>query len=74
MREIVHISIGACGNKIGSKFWEDMSEEHKLDKSGLYRGDDDTYLERMNVFFNESGKSQYVPRAVLVDLEPGVTD
>jgi tubulin beta len=28
----------------------------------------------MNVYFNEVDNSKYVPRAVLVDLEPGTMD
>ena len=28
MREIVHIQGGQCGNQIGSKFWEVISDEH----------------------------------------------
>jgi hypothetical protein len=26
--EIVHIQGGQCGNQIGSKFWEVLSDEH----------------------------------------------
>lgn len=37
-----------------------------------YTGDNDLQLERINVYYNESGSAgKYVPRAVLVDLEPG---
>ena len=28
MREIVHIQAGQCGNQVGAKFWEVMSDEH----------------------------------------------
>ena len=31
-------------------------------------------LERINVYYNEAGNAKYVPRAVLVDLEPGTMD
>lgn len=30
MREIVHIQAGQCGNQIGSKFWEVISDEHSI--------------------------------------------
>jgi tubulin beta len=39
-----------------------------------YNGTSDLQLERMNVYFNEAAGSKYVPRAVLVDLEPGTMD
>ena len=36
MREIVHIQAGQCGNQIGSKFWEVISDEHGIDPNGQY--------------------------------------
>ena len=31
MREIVCLQAGQCGNQIGSKFWEVISDEHGVD-------------------------------------------
>uniref|UniRef100_A0A3Q4GI68 Tubulin beta-1 chain-like n=1 Tax=Neolamprologus brichardi TaxID=32507 RepID=A0A3Q4GI68_NEOBR len=74
MREIVHLQIGQCGNQIGSKFWEVISEEHGINATGIYEGDSNIQLERVNVYFNEAHGGKYVPRALLVDLEPGTMD
>jgi len=74
MREIVHLQVGQCGNQIGTKFWSVISEEHGLDASGVYKGTDDKQLERINVYYNEASGGKYVPRAILVDLEPGTMD
>lgn len=74
MREIVHIQAGQCGNQIGAKFWEVISDEHGIDATGCYCGDSDLQLERINVYYNEATGGKYVPRAVLVDLEPGTMD
>ena len=74
MREIVHIQGGQCGNQIGAKFWEVISDEHGIDPTGSYHGDSDLQLERINVYFNEATGGRYVPRAVLMDLEPGTMD
>ncbi|ORX59283.1 hypothetical protein BCR36DRAFT_90367 [Piromyces finnis] len=74
MREIVHLQTGQCGNQIGSKFWEIISDEHGVDPTGQYVGTDDLQLERIDVFYNEASGGKYVPRAVLVDLEPGTMD
>eukprot|EP00954_Amorphochlora_amoebiformis_P022367 1352849-Amorphochlora_amoeboformis.AAC.2 len=41
---------------------------------GNYTGDDDLQLERINVYYNEASGGRYVPRAILVDLEPGTMD
>jgi tubulin beta len=37
-------------------------------------GSNDVELERSDVYFSEASGGKYVPRAVLVDLEPGVLD
>jgi tubulin beta len=74
MREIVHLQTGQCGNQIGSKFWEIISDEHGVDQTGQYVGNNDLQLERIDVFYNEASGGKYVPRAVLVDLEPGTMD
>ncbi|KAL8761269.1 MAG: hypothetical protein Q9184_002592 [Pyrenodesmia sp. 2 TL-2023] len=70
----VHLQTGQCGNQIGAAFWQNISGEHGLDGSGTYNGTSDLQLERMNVYFNEAANNKYVPRAVLVDLEPGTMD
>jgi len=71
MREIVNVQVGQCGNQIGSKFLEVISEEHGLDATGQYAGTDDVQIERINVYYNEAANGNYVPRSVCVDLEPG---
>jgi tubulin beta len=58
----------------GTKFWEVLSEEHGIERDGVYKGSDDLQLERINVYYNEVGANKYVPRAVLIDLEPGTMD
>ena len=54
MREIVHVQVGQCGNQIGGKFWQIIAAEHGLDEKGIYKGDSDLQLERMNVYFQEA--------------------
>lgn len=73
MREIVQIQVGQCGNQIGMKFWEDISREHGLNTAGKYEGTSDLQIERINVYYNEANCG-YIPRALLVDLEPGTMD
>lgn len=43
-----------------------------MDGAGVYTGTEDQQLERINVYYNEASGGKYVPRAVLVDLEPGL--
>lgn len=88
MREIIHISTGQCGNQIGSAFWEAISTEHGIDGSGKRNSPDAKSVtlsttsatsassasnEKLDVYYSESG-NRYVPRAVMVDLEPGAVD
>lgn len=65
MREIVHIQVGQCGNQIGSKFWEVISDEHGIDPSGTYTGSDSLQLDRINVYFNESGSGRFLAICVV---------
>ena len=50
MREIVHLQAGQCGNQIGSKFWEVISDEHGIDPTGGYHGDSDLQLGEFKKF------------------------
>ncbi|MQL84166.1 hypothetical protein Taro_016679, partial [Colocasia esculenta] len=74
MREILHVQGGQCGNQIGAKFWEVVCDEHGIDATGRYQGSSDLQLERVNVYYNEASCGRFVPRAVLMDLEPGTMD
>ena len=77
VREIVHVQVGQCGNQIGNAFWNTMSKEHKLAADGKFTGDkvgDANRLDKVDVYFKDAGNLRFVPRAALVDLEPGSLD
>jgi len=74
VREILHIQVGQCGNQIGNRFWQTVIAEHNLDGAGKYTGDQaDIDLDKVSVYCRSAGE-RYVPRACLVDLEPGTVD
>jgi len=74
VREILHIQVGQCGNQIGNRFWQTVIAEHNLDGSGKYVGTTaDTDLDKVSVYMRSAGE-RYVPRACLIDLEPGTVD
>jgi len=74
VREILHIQVGQCGNQIGNRFWQTVIAEHNLDGSGYYTGENAaTDLDKVSVYMRSAGE-RYVPRACLVDLEPGTVD
>ena len=79
VREIIHVQVGQCGNQIGNKFWETMGTEHKLESNGKFKGkpeegDNPKRLDKIDVYYQETGTMRFVPRACLVDLEPGIMD
>jgi tubulin beta len=57
---------------MGTKFWEVVCDENGIGGSGEHCGYNDAHLDRINVFYHEALDGKYVPRAVLLDLEPGV--
>ncbi|KAI5452866.1 hypothetical protein NCC49_006405 [Naganishia albida] len=73
-REIISLS---AGNQLGVAFWENILQEHGLDKSGKYTGTEaqaHVQLDRLSVYFDEVANKKYVPRSIQVDLEPAVLD
>jgi len=81
MREIVHLQAGQAGNQIGAKFWETIAAEHEISANGVFdenkeidQAKADILQENVNVYFSEACGSRYVPRAIMLDLEPSVLD
>ena len=74
MRELVAIQGGQCGNQIGAKFWEVVSDEHGIDPTGTYHGDSQPAAGANHVNYNEATDARYGPRNILMDLEPGTMD
>jgi len=79
VREIIHVQVGQCGNQIGNAFWSTMGAEHKLEPNGKFKGkpeegDNQLRLDKIDVYYQEAGTMRFVPRACLVDLEPGIMD
>jgi len=72
MREIISVHIGQAGVQVGNSCWELFSQEHGIQPDG-------TILEKKkdeepSTFFQETKAGRYVPRSVMVDLEPNVID
>mmetsp|Transcript_25992 Transcript_25992/g.84138 ORF Transcript_25992/g.84138 Transcript_25992/m.84138 type:complete len:664 (+) Transcript_25992:362-2353(+) len=73
MREIISMCVGQCGNQIGSEFWKQLTAEHGIGPDGIPI-DEEVVAEneRKDVFFYQADDDRYVPRALLLDLEPRV--
>eukprot|EP01123_Difflugia_compressa_P000514 TRINITY_DN10596_c0_g1_i1.p1 TRINITY_DN10596_c0_g1~~TRINITY_DN10596_c0_g1_i1.p1 ORF type:complete len:450 (+),score=86.62 TRINITY_DN10596_c0_g1_i1:3-1352(+) len=70
MGEIIQIQVGQCGNQIGCRFWETINSEHNIDYDGTSTNNNSCLNNNIDVYYSDVGK-KYVPRSVLVDLEPG---
>lgn len=77
MQEIISIHIGQAGIQVGSACWELYCIEHGLWPDG-FKNDVPEFCPPREIsfgsFFEETDFGRFVPRAVLVDLEPLVID
>eukprot|EP01083_Nonionella_stella_P040883 110868_1 len=119
MAEIISIQVGECGNRIGTRFWQNILSEHWLDHVGSFQPTQNLMstdchhverrLDKISCYFHEidadllngfvrqniensypsliipadikrllkyyyGAAQKYVPRSILVDLEPSVLD
>ncbi|KAF7597567.1 gamma-tubulin [Aspergillus hancockii] len=71
-REIITIQAGQCGNNVGSQFWQQLCLEHGISQDGNLEEFAAEGGDRKDVFFYQSDDTRYIPRAILLDLEPRV--
>ncbi|KAH8059091.1 hypothetical protein JL722_5645 [Aureococcus anophagefferens] len=73
MREIVHIQGGQCGNQIGAKFWEVISDEHGVDPRAPTTATRTSSSSASTCTTTRPRAAATCP-AILMDLEPGTMD
>ncbi|XP_002732812.1 tubulin gamma-1 chain [Saccoglossus kowalevskii] len=71
-REIITLQLGQCGNQIGMEFWKQLCAEHGISPEGILEDFATDGTDRKDVFFYQADDEHYIPRAVLLDLEPRV--
>ncbi|KAG9150079.1 hypothetical protein Leryth_021477 [Lithospermum erythrorhizon] len=71
-REIITLQVGQCGNQIGMEFWKQLCLEHGISKDGILEDFATQGGDRKDVFFYQADDQHYIPRALLMDLEPRV--
>jgi tubulin alpha len=72
MREIISIHIGQAGVQVGNACWELYCLEHGITPDGY--SSEKSRENSSSTFFSETDGGKFVPRAVFIDLEPGVID
>jgi len=73
-REMITLQLGQCGNQIGFEFWKKLCAEHGINKEGILEEFATETFDRKDVFFYQADDNHYIPRAVLIDLEPRVVN
>lgn len=58
--------------QVGSAFWQRLCAEHGINKNGILEEWATDKSDRKDVFFYQADDELYVPRSILVDLEPRV--
>lgn len=59
---------------VGSEFWKQLCKEHGISPSGILEeyAVNSQVEDRKDVFFYQADDDHYVPRSILIDLEPRV--
>eukprot|EP01084_Bolivina_argentea_P213535 362623_1 len=73
VREVVSLNIGQAGIQLGQTVWEQYCKEHDIDVNGK-RKDTVDKQESFQCFYQETDDKNYIPRNLMVDLEPNVID
>lgn len=71
-REIITCQLGQCGNQIGSEFWKQLCAEHGIAPDGTLQDFAMGGEDRKDVFFYQADDDHFIPRNLMIDLEPRV--
>lgn len=74
MREIISLHVGQAGIQVGQQVWELMCAEHAIGHDGSRLPITSNSTNDCSVLFNEASSGKFVPRNLMVDLEPSVID
>lgn len=78
---MITLQLGQCGNQIGFEFWKKICAEHGISSDGVSEGgivrqfgekENFEDNDRKDVFFYQADDNHFVPRSILIDLEPRV--
>jgi tubulin gamma len=58
---------------VGTEFWRQLCAEHGINNEGFLEEFATKGGDRKDVFFYQADDEHYIPRALLLDLEPRVT-
>lgn len=62
-----------CPRAVGTEFWKRLCAEHGISSDGIIEDFATQGSDRKDVFFYQADDEHYIPRAILIDLEPRVS-
>ncbi|KND86652.1 Tubulin gamma chain [Tolypocladium ophioglossoides CBS 100239] len=68
----VHTFAASLSMLVGSQFWQQLCQEHGISQDGNLEDFATEGGDRKDVFYYQSDDTRYIPRAILIDLEPRV--
>ena len=69
----MHLNLILCSlDLVGNEFWKQLCREHGIAPDGILEPYATQGEDRKDVFFYQADDEHYIPRALLIDLEPGV--
>ncbi|XP_042470762.1 tubulin gamma-2 chain-like isoform X1 [Zingiber officinale] len=71
-RQIITVQVGQYGNQIGMEFRKQICLVHGIGKNGLLEDFATQGGDKEDVFFYQADDQHYIPRDLLMDLEPRV--
>ena len=74
MREVVTVQVGGAGNRIGTKFYENLCLEHGVLPNGQYAGESLLQLMKLDSFFDEGNEGFYTAKNLMCDMDIGSID
>jgi tubulin gamma len=69
---LFHLCDCATAHPVGTEFWKRLCAEHGINQQGILEDYAVAGNDRKDVFFYQADDSHYIPRAILIDLEPRV--
>jgi len=69
---ISYLNSNCLSTIVGNEFWKQLCREHGIAPDGILEPYATQGEDRKDVFFYQADDEHYIPRALLVDLEPGV--
>ena len=66
------IDVFISGCAVGAVYWQRLCTEHGINSEGILEDWATEGGDRKDVFFYQADDEHYIPRAILVDLEPRV--